>query len=70
MRIYNIGIVEVLKEDETENGPKTVIEDIMAENTDEKHQTTDFGSTVNPKQIKSKENHNYTHNSIMGEKQM
>lgn len=48
-RIYNIGAVEVLEEKEREIGLKSVSEAIIAENTDEKHQTTDFGSTTNPK---------------------
>lgn len=42
---------------------------MMAENTAERNQATDVGSTINSKEDKN-ENQNYTYNSIMGENQI
>lgn len=51
MRIYTIGTTEALEEEERQNGPKTIFEEVVTENTDKKHQITDFGSTVNLSKI-------------------
>lgn len=47
--MYNMCAIEVMEEEERENGPKPIFEEIMAENTDKKYQTTDFRSIIKPK---------------------
>lgn len=52
-----------------EENETKIFEEMMADNTGERNQATDVGSTINSKEDKN-ENQNYTYNSIMGENQI
>lgn len=49
MRMYNISTIEVLEEEQGRVDQKTVFEELMTKNTDEKYQIQVFRKTINPK---------------------